>query len=78
MNPDGTPAKGVAVVVDPGHVQALTAANGMAKITINAGASLAITVSLTIFYVYFLHYNPISKWKLTFFKLDPIFPCIDI
>ncbi|KAF1394912.1 hypothetical protein PFLUV_G00006050 [Perca fluviatilis] len=43
VNPDGTPAKGVAVVVDPGHVQALTAANGMAKITVNAGASLAIT-----------------------------------
>ncbi|XP_028450258.1 complement C3-like [Perca flavescens] len=43
VNPDGTPAKGVAVVVDPGHVQALAAANGMAKITISAGASLAIT-----------------------------------
>ncbi|XP_028449056.1 complement C3 [Perca flavescens] len=43
VNPDGTMAKEVVVVVDPGHVQALTAANGMAKITINAGASLAIT-----------------------------------
>uniref|UniRef100_A0A8C9X1I5 Complement C3-like n=1 Tax=Sander lucioperca TaxID=283035 RepID=A0A8C9X1I5_SANLU len=43
VNPDGTLAKGVAVVVDPGQVQAITAANGMAKITVNAGASLAIT-----------------------------------
>uniref|UniRef100_A0A8C9XDJ9 Anaphylatoxin-like domain-containing protein n=1 Tax=Sander lucioperca TaxID=283035 RepID=A0A8C9XDJ9_SANLU len=43
VNPDGTPAKGVAVVVDPGQVQAITAANGMAKLTVNAGASLAIT-----------------------------------
>uniref|UniRef100_A0A8C9XDM5 Complement component c3a, duplicate 5 n=1 Tax=Sander lucioperca TaxID=283035 RepID=A0A8C9XDM5_SANLU len=37
VNPDGTPAKGVAVVVDPGQVQAITAANGMAKLTVNAG-----------------------------------------
>ncbi|KAA8577544.1 hypothetical protein FQN60_017463 [Etheostoma spectabile] len=43
LNPDGTPAIGVAVVVAPGRVQAVTAANGMAKLTVNAAASLAIT-----------------------------------
>ncbi|XP_041788921.1 complement C3-like [Chelmon rostratus] len=46
VNPDGTPAQGVAVVVDPGQVRGLTAANGMARLTINTEArtsSLAIT-----------------------------------
>uniref|UniRef100_A0A8D0CN60 Uncharacterized protein n=1 Tax=Sander lucioperca TaxID=283035 RepID=A0A8D0CN60_SANLU len=44
VNPDGTPAKGVPVVVDPGQVQASTRANGMAKLTINTMAqSLTIT-----------------------------------
>ncbi|XP_028450259.1 complement C3 [Perca flavescens] len=38
VNPDGTPANGVAVVVDPGQVQALTRANGMSKLTINTVA----------------------------------------
>ncbi|XP_038569944.1 complement C3-like isoform X2 [Micropterus salmoides] len=35
VNPDGTPAKGVLVVVDPGKQQGLSAANGMARVTIN-------------------------------------------
>ncbi|KAM8771718.1 complement C3-like isoform 3-T4 [Acanthopagrus schlegelii] len=35
MNPDETPAQGVAVVVDPGQVKGVTEANGMARITIN-------------------------------------------
>ncbi|XP_059191692.1 complement C3-like [Centropristis striata] len=35
VNPDGTPVEGVQVVVDPGEVQARTAANGMAKLSIN-------------------------------------------
>lgn len=35
MNPDDTPAKGVEVVVDPGQVRGFTAANGMARLTIN-------------------------------------------
>ncbi|XP_042340611.1 complement C3-like isoform X1 [Plectropomus leopardus] len=38
VNPDGTPAQGVAVVVDPGQVQGLTAPNGMARLTINTEA----------------------------------------
>ncbi|XP_073325595.1 LOW QUALITY PROTEIN: uncharacterized protein [Pagrus major] len=46
LNPDGTPAQGVAVLVDPGQVEGLTAANGMARLTINTEAridSLIIT-----------------------------------
>uniref|UniRef100_A0A8C9XGR4 Anaphylatoxin-like domain-containing protein n=1 Tax=Sander lucioperca TaxID=283035 RepID=A0A8C9XGR4_SANLU len=77
VNPDGTPAKGVAVVVDPGQVQAITAANGMAKLTVNAGASLAITVSLTIFYVYFFIHHALhifsvqhSSQHITFAGVD--------
>ncbi|XP_044045873.1 complement C3-like isoform X3 [Siniperca chuatsi] len=35
VNPDGTPAQGVEVVVDPGEVRGLTAANGMARLSIN-------------------------------------------
>uniref|UniRef100_A0A671YQC5 Complement C3-like n=1 Tax=Sparus aurata TaxID=8175 RepID=A0A671YQC5_SPAAU len=35
VNPDETPAQGVAVVVDPGLVKGVTEANGMARITIN-------------------------------------------
>uniref|UniRef100_A0A671Y0V7 NTR domain-containing protein n=1 Tax=Sparus aurata TaxID=8175 RepID=A0A671Y0V7_SPAAU len=35
VNPDETPAQGVAVVVDPGQVTGVTEANGMARITIN-------------------------------------------
>ncbi|XP_029008693.1 complement C3-like [Betta splendens] len=35
MNPDKTPAQGVPVVVDPGNVKGFTAANGIAKLTIN-------------------------------------------
>nr|ADM13620.1 complement component c3 [Sparus aurata] len=40
MNPDETPAQGVAVVVDPGEVEGFTAANGMAKLTINTEAGI--------------------------------------
>uniref|UniRef100_A0A3Q3G355 Complement C3 n=1 Tax=Labrus bergylta TaxID=56723 RepID=A0A3Q3G355_9LABR len=46
VNPDGTPARGVPVVVDPGQVQGFTVANGMARLTINTEArtsSLSIT-----------------------------------
>ncbi|TDH11186.1 hypothetical protein EPR50_G00058200 [Perca flavescens] len=35
VNPDGTPAEHVAVVVDPGQVNGITAANGMAKLSVN-------------------------------------------
>lgn len=49
MNPDETPAQGVAVVVDPGLVKGVTEANGMARITINTvetSGQLQITVCL--------------------------------
>jgi len=49
MNPDNTPAKGVAVVLEPGTVTGTTAENGMARLTINTGGNLQqlrITVSL--------------------------------
>ncbi|KAM9856754.1 complement C3-like [Aulostomus maculatus] len=45
LNPDETPAQGVEVVVEPGHVRGLTAVNGLAKLTINTVAQEA---SLTI------------------------------
>nr|AHF81487.1 complement component pro-C3-1 [Trematomus bernacchii] len=35
VNPDNTPAKGVAVVIEPGTVNGFTADNGMARLTIN-------------------------------------------
>ncbi|XP_068581219.1 complement C3-like [Cebidichthys violaceus] len=35
VNPDGSPARGLSVVVDPGQIQGVTAANGIAKLTIN-------------------------------------------
>uniref|UniRef100_A0A3B4TXP0 Complement C3-like n=1 Tax=Seriola dumerili TaxID=41447 RepID=A0A3B4TXP0_SERDU len=41
MNPDETPAKGIAVVLEPGAVKGFTAANGMAKVTINTVAGLS-------------------------------------
>lgn len=47
LNPDTSPAGGVAVVVEPGPVEGLTADNGMAKLTVNTVASvnkLTITV----------------------------------
>ncbi|KAM7418855.1 hypothetical protein PAMA_016129 [Pampus argenteus] len=50
LNPDDTPAQGVPVVVDPGQVQGFTAANGIAKLTINTAAgatSLQITAKTT-------------------------------
>nr|AFC89899.1 complement component C3 [Miichthys miiuy] len=46
VNPDDSPAQGIAVVVDPGQVQGFTAANGLARLTINTAAGtsrLAIT-----------------------------------
>ncbi|XP_070831488.1 complement C3-like [Chaetodon trifascialis] len=49
VNPDDTPAQGVAVVVDPGHnlnqVMGFTSDNGMARLTVN---TLAQTDRLTI------------------------------
>ncbi|KAM7418856.1 hypothetical protein PAMA_016130 [Pampus argenteus] len=50
LNPDDTPAQGIRVVVDPGQVQGFTAANGIAKLTINTAAeakSLQITAKTT-------------------------------
>ncbi|KAF1375364.1 hypothetical protein PFLUV_G00219060 [Perca fluviatilis] len=38
VNPDGTPAERVPVVVDPGQVKGFTAANGIAKLSVNTGA----------------------------------------
>uniref|UniRef100_A0A8D0AAI4 NTR domain-containing protein n=1 Tax=Sander lucioperca TaxID=283035 RepID=A0A8D0AAI4_SANLU len=38
VNPDGSPAERVPVMVDPGQVQTYTAANGMAKLSINTEA----------------------------------------
>ncbi|XP_058495889.1 complement C3-like isoform X2 [Solea solea] len=38
VNPDETPAQGVAVVVSPGDLRALTAADGLAKLPINTEA----------------------------------------
>ncbi|XP_056264584.1 complement C3-like isoform X2 [Pseudoliparis swirei] len=38
LNPDKSPAKGVTVVVDPGKVLGITAANGMTRFTINTDA----------------------------------------
>ncbi|KAM8771711.1 complement C3-like isoform 1-T1 [Acanthopagrus schlegelii] len=35
LNPDGSPAQGVGVLVDPGDVQGVTAENGMARLFIN-------------------------------------------
>uniref|UniRef100_A0A7N6F8K9 NTR domain-containing protein n=1 Tax=Anabas testudineus TaxID=64144 RepID=A0A7N6F8K9_ANATE len=46
LNPDETPAQGVPVVVEPGAVQGITAANGMARLTVNTVArdpTLSIT-----------------------------------
>jgi len=48
LNPDDTPAQGVAVVIDVGQVQGITAANGMARLSINAmedRQALTMTVS---------------------------------
>ncbi|XP_033961544.1 complement C3-like isoform X1 [Pseudochaenichthys georgianus] len=39
VNPDNTPAPGVAVVVEPGRVTGMTADNGMARLTINTGGN---------------------------------------
>ncbi|XP_041641235.1 complement C3-like [Cheilinus undulatus] len=44
-NPDGTPAQGVRVVVDPGHVQGHTTANGMAKLTINTARTTRLSIT---------------------------------
>uniref|UniRef100_A0A8D0DD34 Complement C3-like n=1 Tax=Sander lucioperca TaxID=283035 RepID=A0A8D0DD34_SANLU len=45
VNPDGTPAEGVTVVVDPGRVASITTANGMAKLSVN---TVAMEQRLTI------------------------------
>nr|XP_033961985.1 complement C3-like [Pseudochaenichthys georgianus] len=39
VNPDNTPAPGVAVVVEPGRVTGMTADNGMARLAINTGGN---------------------------------------
>ncbi|XP_068606604.1 complement C3 [Brachionichthys hirsutus] len=46
LNPDDTPARGVAVLIDPGQVNGLTAENGMAKLTVNTDA-LTARLSIT-------------------------------
>lgn len=48
MNPDGTPAHGVAVEMDTDEVHGVTAANGVARLSINTAKNpqpLTITVS---------------------------------
>uniref|UniRef100_A0A8D0D1B0 Complement C3-like n=1 Tax=Sander lucioperca TaxID=283035 RepID=A0A8D0D1B0_SANLU len=53
VNPDGTPAERIAVVVDPGQVNGITAANGMAKLSVNTEereGKLTITVSLQMWF----------------------------
>lgn len=50
LNPDETPAQGVDVVIDPGQVEGCTAANGMARITINIGdVKQPLTISVSLF-----------------------------
>lgn len=49
MNPDSSPVHGVVVEVDPGQVQGRTAANGMARLSINTVENpqpLTVTVSV--------------------------------
>lgn len=49
LNPDSTPAQGVAVVVNPGEVRGLTSANGIARLSINTEENpqpLTVTVSV--------------------------------
>lgn len=46
-NPNDSPAAGVAIVVEPGPVEGITAANGMAKLTVNTVASVN-KLSLTV------------------------------
>ncbi|XP_033988389.1 complement C3-like [Trematomus bernacchii] len=45
VNPDNTPAKGVAVVVEPGPVTGTTENNGMARLTINTGGHPQLTIT---------------------------------
>ncbi|XP_076583640.1 complement C3-like [Chaetodon auriga] len=45
VNQDGTPAQGVPVVVNPGEMQDLTAANGMARLSVNTESSEALTIT---------------------------------
>lgn len=63
LNPDETPAERVAVVVDPGAVRGFTAANGMARLTINTGGNdqqLRITVSTNVWGHLPVHVSPLS------------------
>ncbi|XP_035993186.1 complement C3 [Fundulus heteroclitus] len=39
VNPDDSPAEGIPVIVTPGEVRGFTAANGMARLTINTAAT---------------------------------------
>uniref|UniRef100_A0A669CZZ2 Complement C3 n=1 Tax=Oreochromis niloticus TaxID=8128 RepID=A0A669CZZ2_ORENI len=41
LNPDETPAQNIPVVINPGPVRGFTAANGMARLTINTGGNEA-------------------------------------
>ncbi|XP_070831511.1 complement C3-like [Chaetodon trifascialis] len=45
VNPDGTPAQGVPVVVNPGEIQGFTTAHGMAGLTINTGIIQRLTIT---------------------------------
>lgn len=47
LNPDSSPAAGVAIVVKPGPVEGITADNGMAKLTVNTVANIN-ELSLTV------------------------------
>ena len=49
MHPDSSPVQGVIVEVNPGQVQGRTAANGMARLSINTEENrepLTVTVSV--------------------------------
>lgn len=49
VKPDGSPAQGITVVLNSDEVQGLTAANGLARLSINTVESsnpLTITVSV--------------------------------
>lgn len=49
VNPDGSPATGVLVKINPGEVQGITSANGMARLSINTeGNPKPMTVTVSV------------------------------
>jgi len=54
VKPSGSPAQGVVVVMDGDEMQGLTAANGMARLSINTVKNpepITITVSVVFYYL---------------------------